>query len=704
MFLESLGIGRLIRIVFSQLVGSSPICDVFVIYRVSRRAEVLARLLGLLRIPVRLREVDFDFIDDVRLPGIPSVREHIYYKVVPQLLEQIESDSHYRDAVEKLAQLDCHRAYLSAYVSKSIFFELPEGIRSILIAAWYSRSKLDHGAVSPALYLQDSWCFGTLSEYASQWGIKLRPINSRKISFRFLVHCLRSFLQKAAFSIKGVAPVRMGLEGMRLDDTSAVRIAAEMYSNGIKQEPIYNTEFFWCRGAKLPAGAVFGYFALSLDQPTGARQSYLKNGGIGWVDRVALNRLMEKGRFWKNNNTRFLGQQSKTLRSCNCQVHEAMGQHAVAFYAEYGRWRRFVDSTATRIHVSTYDIFPESEARHAALADIGGVSVSIQRSIEREPYTLRRAVTDVHFAFSQAQAKLEQLSGSTIEQFIAAGYIFDAAFPAAREHAQQLVSKLRSCGVVFTVSFFDEHHGAAPKKVGGRRLTQQDYSFLCDRLTEDPTLGLILKPKRPETLPGRLGPVWERVQHFIDSGRCVFLDGESLDDRYLPCVAACASDLAIGMLEGGTAALESYLAGTRTVMLRHCSDLGLFERLPRGAVVFNNWEDLWVAVRRYRADRNDPQIGNWEPVIDALAFPRDGRASERIASYIAWLYEALATGKSRAEAMERAGGLYAGKWGDDLVRRIAQPDSRETRGDSCCSGSAKRSEEPLAAHYHSART
>jgi len=316
-----------------------------------------------------------------------------------------------------------------------------------------------------------------------------------------------------------------------------------------------------------------------------------------------------------------------------------------------------------------HDIFPHSEALHAALADLGGISVSIQRSIERESYRLRQTATDVHFAFSTAQAERERQSGSCIRQFVTAGYIADDMFEAARAHARQLVRRFEERGTTFRVAFFDESEGVLPKAIGGRRQLHGAYQFFCDRMTADPTLGVILKPKRTGSLPQRLGPVWDHLQTFIESGQCLLLGNRSFDENYLPCVAACAADVAVNLLGGGTAGLESWLAGTRTLLVRHGAELGSFESL-KDRVVFDTWQEAWNAIEHVRANPGDRDIGHWDAMVDEVASIRDGHAAQRINEYITWLYEALAAGYSRDEAMASASQRYTTQWGAGLVTEI----------------------------------
>lgn len=670
-FIDHLGVGGLSWFVLSWLLGarhSGGFPELFVIDGVSRGARILATLLRVCAIRIKMHELDFDFMDDVRLPDGTSGRNEIAFNAAPVLLRRIEWDPQCVSAIHRLARAESHEHYIRVYFSKRTFIEIYRELQSVLVAAWYSRTRLDSRHPKNVLYLKASWFFDFLSEYAVGWDIQLRPLPSGAVPWGSPTQRLRPLLGRVYRWARSVRSERAQLDG----DGPPLRIAAEIYLHGISQQPIYNTDLFWYRGSKLPPGAVFAYFEPPQDQPTKPRQVLLKDAGIAWIDRTRLRRLMYAPRRWDDQSWMESPRSARAHWPGETKIQKTLRGYIEDFYSEYDRWRRFFGATGARVHVSTFDVFPHSEALHAALSDVGGISVSIQRSIEREPYIFRRTVTDVHFALARAQAEWERLSGSCVHQFIVCGYPFDDAFPAAMAHARQLVSRLRTLGVTFTLCFFDQNEGDHRKRLGGAH-TQSDYGFLCDKLAADETLGLILKPKRPESLPARLGPVWPRVQRLIDSGRCIFLGGRSLDERYLPCVGACVADLAISILGGATAGLESYLAGTKTLLIRQDQDLGAFKRLPEGSVVFDTLEDLWQTVERFRANPSDPHIGNWEPIIEEFTSLRDGRASDRIGGYITWLYEALASGKSREQAMEHAGNLYAAAWGADLITEIVQP-------------------------------
>ncbi len=352
--------------------------------------------------------------------------------------------------------------------------------------------------------------------------------------------------------------------------------------------------------------------------------------------------------------------------------------HLEDFYREYDFWAGFCRATGARIHVTMYKQFPEHEARHAAFHDAGGLSVAIQRSVEREPHLLRRTTVDVNFAHCRDKARVEKESRSRISQVVVTGYPFDSAFPDARRQGAELKARLRERGARFILCYLDQNEGGHRKMLGGRERTREHSRFLCRKAAADPQLGLIFKPKRSDTLPARLGPVWESVQELVKAGRCIVLETTGVDSRYLPCAAAAGADVAVNLAYGATAGLESRLADTPVLLLATPGvDPGLFSSLPPGSVLFESWEELWNAVEQLRADPAHPAIGNWDPVMDNLAEFRDGKAAERIGRHISRLQEALQSGKGPEEALEEAAAQYKRAWGAGSVFGL-DPEEAQT--------------------------
>lgn len=666
---EELTAGRLVWLMAAHWPAARSSSEGFAywaLYRVSHGARWLAAGLTAVGIRVAVREAEYDYVDDVFTSDGTRAKDEQLFQAMPFVVQSIERDPVFTAAVHSGARRAAHMPYLSTYLSKRIFMGLssiqhPE-LRSVIIAEWLARHC--EGGARAVLYLSRDWWFDAIAAYAQRCGVTARPLPKWLIRGPTVPRAVKRWLHSVACRWVGWRHGPMQLVGR-----VPLRIAAEMYAQGITRAPLHNTEFFWYRRSTLPEGAVFGYFAHPKDQPTPARRAWLSQAGIGWLNRGAFLKLRETA-LAPAARVRFGRPNPRAARGRLSTVGRALQGYTADFFDAYGRWYRFFQATNTRIHVSAFDMFEYSEPLHAALADLGGISISLQRSIEPDPGLRRRTVTDVHFAFSHAQAQWERDSGSRVRQFITAGYIFDDAFPAARIEGKRLANALRARGARFIVCFFDQKLGIHPKWLGGARMARNDYRFLCDRMEQDPTLGLLLKPKEARSLPARLGPVWARVQALIDAGRCILLKSDSPDASVLPCVAASAADVAINWITGGTAALESYLVGTRTLLIRHGVSRGVFRDRLEGVVSFNTWEALWTAVERLRAHPDDPEIGNWEPVIDQYASFRDGQAAARIHQYIVWLYQALAAGRSKEEAMGEAAARYAEMWGSDCVQTV----------------------------------
>ena len=146
---------------------------------------------------------------------------------------------------------------------------------------------------------------------------------------------------------------------------------------------------------------------------------------------------------------------------------------------------------------------------------------------------------------------------------------------------------------------------------------------------------------------------------------------ERVHGSYPPSVAARASDLAVhGHLWAGTAAVEAVLAGTPTLLMdRDGWTVSKLYQLGIGRVVFQEWSELWRACLVHWSQTDGlPGFGNWDSMLEELDPFRDGRAAERMGSYIRWLLEALEGGLDRDRAIEEAAERYGRQWGSDKVQ------------------------------------
>lgn len=127
-----------------------------------------------------------------------------------------------------------------------------------------------------------------------------------------------------------------------------------------------------------------------------------------------------------------------------------------------------------------------------------------------------------------------------------------------------------------------------------------------------------------------------------------------------------AADVAVhGHLTAATAGFEAFLSGTPALLLdRERWHRSRFYSLGKGRVVFNDWEELWRTCCEYwRNPAGVPEFGDWSSMIHELDPFRDGRAVQRMGTYLKWLLDDLRQGYSRDAALVDAAKRYAEIWG-----------------------------------------
>ena len=194
-----------------------------------------------------------------------------------------------------------------------------------------------------------------------------------------------------------------------------------------------------------------------------------------------------------------------------------------------------------------------------ALQDLGGVTAIYQRSFEPLPVAVSTINTDILFNFSPSGAKVERLSNSVIRYHVATGYLGDHRFTLSSKTAQSMRHKLQQHGAKHVLAFYDENTIDDSRWLHAHHWTQENYAFLLERVLAEPNLGLVLKPKTPDTLRRRLGPVADLLEQAEATGRCYLYEASGTSQgSYPPATAALAADVAIhGHTYAATAGMEA---------------------------------------------------------------------------------------------------------------------------------------------------
>ena len=337
-------------------------------------------------------------------------------------------------------------------------------------------------------------------------------------------------------------------------------------------------------------------------------------------------------------------------------------------------WTDLLASYNVKVHVTWYKYNSTHMAIADALNDLGGVTAIYQRAYESHPSAETTINADIVFGFCQQMAEVERRSNSIIQYHVTTGYIGDHRFALLRNSAHTVRDALKSHGAKRILAFFDENSGDDSRWHTGHPFMRANYAFLLDKVLDEPWLGLVIKPKTPRTLRRRLGPVAELLDRAESTGRCYVYKEGAVQGSRTPVEAALEADIAIhGHLCGATAGMEAALAGVPTLLLdREGWPVSPLYRLGVGRVAFTDWQGLWEACQEHWSSPvGMPGFGDWSPMLGELDPFRDGRAAERMGTYIQWLIEGFQAGLDRETVMADAAERYCGAWGRDKITQVS---------------------------------
>ena len=291
----------------------------------------------------------------------------------------------------------------------------------------------------------------------------------------------------------------------------------------------------------------------------------------------------------------------------------------------------------------------------------GGIRFATHFSCNDSPREEQLKTQHIYFPWGLHDAKIFVDSGSISSHMLLAGCAVheERSQDASRELARETVASLHQRGAKYILALFDN---ATP--------TPNVYRFFLQWIIEDPSLGILLKPKKIQ---------WrEMYPGFEDLFAQAFSTDRvhAFDTVMWPADVALAADFAIGHT-GISATVVSALAGARVLNLEYdgldrepLTQYATLHSLGPNRCVFRDHETLKNAVLDYFQDRSsNPQLGDISPVLDHFDPFRDGKASRRIGEYVEWYLEGVDRGVSRETALKRATHNYADKWGADKVVR-----------------------------------
>jgi hypothetical protein len=88
-------------------------------------------------------------------------------------------------------------------------------------------------------------------------------------------------------------------------------------------------------------------------------------------------------------------------------------------------------------------------------------------------------------------------------------------------------------------------------------------------------------------------------------------------------------------------------------------------------IIFDKWENLWESCEEYMNSKSTiNNFGDWSFIINDLDPFRDGKAAERVGTYLSWIVAGFNSGKSRDSVLSEAAQRYTAIWGEDKITSV----------------------------------
>mgnify|MGYP001156897749 CR=1 FL=1 len=648
----------------------------------------------------------------------------ISLRIQHQDLWEVQENAMAGPEYQELARLGLHLDRLPIYLAKSITsVTLKErntmwrALFLVQIAAWKTK-QIGNEGILPFLILNQRPWISAITKYAYQNGVTVIPVRSA-VSFQTILRrnmspeiintlrVLRYRLRQrnllgsvqSLFSPKLTTTETKDLIALPLplggtNQYPELRVAVEYYGHlNLNHPELHSNLFFW-QGSSIPGRDMLITFASPADPLDEQKSTELKQHGIRAVilhpGATTLTHVPVFRHSPVPNRTHLLEGSSITPNGVEwAWLKEQISQYQTL--RDY--WTNLFNLYRVKVYVTWY----KNGGTHCAIADalqsLGGVSTIYQRSYESHPGPEMTVSADIVFGFSTTVADIERRSNSVIQYHVTTGYIGDHRFPLLKSNAQTVREQLKQKGAKHILCYTDENSGDDSRWHTGHPFMRENYAFMLEKLMTNPWLGLVIKPKTPQTLRQRLGPMAELLKEAEATGRCYVFEDGLIQGSYPPVAAGLAADVAIhGHLSGGTAGVELALAGIPTLLLdREGWPTSPLYQLGKGQVVFTDWEQLWEACTQHWATPGGiPGFGDWSSILDELDSFRDGRAAERMGTYVHWLIEGFRSGFDRESIMANAAERYCAIWGRDKITEINSACSSPHSDPRCLTGQAAR--------------
>ncbi len=245
---------------------------------------------------------------------------------------------------------------------------------------------------------------------------------------------------------------------------------------------------------------------------------------------------------------------------------------------------------------------------------------------------LMMTTSDYYVIFSEMYKPLFQGDGIGPKEWKLGGYIYDGVANVVRSRAQTHRNALRDKGAEFIVCYFDESVQHNRWGLVSKDDHLAELHALAKVVLEDASFGVIIKSQFMKNTPSQLYPSDDLIQSAKATGRYLeLMEGRHRNDIY-PVEAALAADMCISHKFGATAALESAVAGVRTVLLDSYGSQTQWDAIyAQVNIEYQTIDQVMEAISRYRSGSDaDQSLGDWSPILHHFDPYLDGQATKRL--------------------------------------------------------------------------
>jgi len=296
----------------------------------------------------------------------------------------------------------------------------------------------------------------------------------------------------------------------------------------------------------------------------------------------------------------------------------------------------FCSETGIRVFMTCENYFTAADAMLIIAMPMEIRTISYQYSNMSRVGPIMMTTADILATFSPLYHDRWTHRCIAPKQFHDTGYLHDGAFKRLGRRSAMHRETLMKAGARFILCYFDENAFLGKYDLVLREDLLGELRTLLELVVADPSFGLIVKSQFQRHSPVRFPELTDLRSAAASTGRYLELSHGSVRNIVFPAEAALAADVALSQAVGATAALESALSGTRTILLNpygvKTENDRLYEQVD---IVYPSLDCALAAIREYRAGKKDRAgLGDWSSILHEFDPFRDGGAAGRLRSVL----------------------------------------------------------------------